>query len=195
MPIDRSSQGRPKRNGPNPGSTSTARSPRFSNRSSLQRQADFVRQTLGDRPGGAVLVVRDRGEATSDQGHSRSDHLQDELQSSPEPTLHSPRPKSLLGTDEFGIYGCEASVAYAFGVAHAEYGWDGASGTMYQNTPGTREDRLQQGIRRSPYRYLAREWDLHIRRVQRLSPGYVDGSDIQILPSPSVGDVHYTYRG
>jgi hypothetical protein len=31
--------------------------------------------------------------------------------------------------------------------------------------------------------------------VQGLSPGYGDGSNIQILSTPSVGDDSYTYRG
>ncbi len=42
------------------------------------------------------------------------------------------RAESILGSDRFGPYGCEALVAYAYNVSQAKYGWDGASETMYQ---------------------------------------------------------------
>src|SRR5215212_7356189 len=42
------------------------------------------------------------------------------------------RAESALGSDRFGPYGCEAFVAFAYGVPQAKYGWDGASETMYQ---------------------------------------------------------------
>lgn len=116
------------------------------------------------------------------------------------------RAESLLGTDEFGIYGCEALVAYAFGVSQAQFGWDGASETMYQTL-------LEQGeihTDRNPPRgalvfsrgFVGPHIDIALGDgtyisggVQGLSPGYGDGSNIQILPSPSVGDDNYTYRG
>lgn len=114
--------------------------------------------------------------------------------------------ESILGTDQFGIYGCEALVAFAFGVSQAEYGWDGASETMYQTL-------LEQGkihTDRNPPRgalvfsrgFVGPHIDIALGDgtyisggVQGLSPGYGDGSNIQILPSPSVGDDDYTYRG
>jgi hypothetical protein len=114
--------------------------------------------------------------------------------------------ESLLGTDQFGIYGCEALVAHAFGVPQAEYGWDGASETMYQTL-------LEQGKIHNdmnpprgalvfsrgfvgPHIDIARGDGTYVSGgVQGLSPGYGDGSNIQILPSPSVGDDDYTYRG
>jgi hypothetical protein len=114
--------------------------------------------------------------------------------------------ESLLGTDQFGIYGCEALVAYAFGVPQDQYGWDGAAETMYQTL-------LEQGkihADRNPPRGalvfsrgfvgahidIARGDGTYVSGgVQGLSPGYGDGSNIQILPSPSVGDDDYTYRG
>jgi len=42
------------------------------------------------------------------------------------------RAESALGSDRFGPYGCEAFVAYAYGVSQTRYGWDGAAETMYQ---------------------------------------------------------------
>jgi hypothetical protein len=44
--------------------------------------------------------------------------------------------ESVLGSDQFGPYGCEAFVAYAYGAPQAKYGWDGASETMYQTFRG-----------------------------------------------------------
>jgi len=114
--------------------------------------------------------------------------------------------ETLLGTDQFGIYGCEALVAFAFGVSQAEYGWDGAAETMYQTL-------LEQGkihTDRNPPRgalvfshgFVGAHIDISrgdgtyvSGGVQGLSPGYGDGSNIQILDSPSVGDENYTYRG
>jgi hypothetical protein len=114
--------------------------------------------------------------------------------------------ESILGTDQFGIYGCEALVAYAFGVSQAEYGWDGASETMYQTLREQGKIHTDMNPPRGalvfsrgfvgPHIDIARGDGTYISGgVQGLSPGYGDGSNIQILPSPSVGDDDYTYRG
>jgi hypothetical protein len=116
------------------------------------------------------------------------------------------RAESLLGTDEFGIYGCEALVAHAFGVSQAEYGWDGASETMYQTLLEQGQIHTDMNPPRGalvfsrgfvgPHIDIARGDGTYISGgVQGLSPGYGDGSNIQILPTPSVGDENYTYRG
>ena len=116
------------------------------------------------------------------------------------------RAESLLGTDQFGIYGCEALVAHAFGVSQAEYGWDGASETMYQTLLEQGKIHADMNPPRGalvfsrgfvgPHIDIARGDGTYVSGgVQGLSPGYGDGSNIQILPSPSVGDDDYTYRG
>lgn len=116
------------------------------------------------------------------------------------------RAESLLGTDEFGIYGCEALVAYAFGVPQEQYGWDGAAETMYQTLLEQGKIHKDMNPPRGALVFsrgfvgahidLARGDGTYVSGgVQGLSPGYGDGSNIQILPSPSVGDDNYTYRG
>ena len=110
-----------------------------------------------------------------------------------------------LGTDQFGPYGCEAFVAYAFGVPQAQYGWDGAAETMYQTL--LREGQIQTDMdaprgalvfSKSPYGAhidIARGDGTYISGgVQGLKQGYGDGHNIQILPSPHVG-YGWTYRG
>lgn len=114
--------------------------------------------------------------------------------------------ESLLGTDEFGIYGCEALVAFAFGVSQAEYGWDGAAETMYQTLREQGKIHTDRNPPRGALVFSRGFVGAHIDisrgdgtyvsgGVQGLSPGYGDGSNIQILDSPSVGDENYTYRG
>ena len=114
--------------------------------------------------------------------------------------------ESLLGTDQFGIYGCEALVAYAFGVPQEQYGWDGASETMYQTLLEQGKIQTDRNPPRGalvfsrgfvgPHIDISRGDGTYVSGgVQGLSPGYGDGSNIQILPSPSVGDDRYTYRG
>jgi hypothetical protein len=114
--------------------------------------------------------------------------------------------ESLLGTDQFGIYGCEALVAHAFGVSQAQYGWDGASETMYQTLLEQGEIHTDRNPPRGalvfsrgfvgPHIDISRGDGTYVSGgVQGLSPGYGDGSNIQILPTPSVGDDSYVYRG
>jgi len=129
----------------------------------------------------------------------------------PRPTIHGAddaiaRAERLLGTDEFGIYGCEALVAHAFGVSQAEYGWDGAAETMYQTLLEQGKIHKDRNAPRGALVFSRGFVGAHIDisrgdgtyvsgGVQGLSPGYGDGSNIQILPTPSVGDDSYTYRG
>ena len=90
--------------------------------------------------------------------------------------------ESILGTDQFGPYGCEAFVAYAFGVPQARYGWDGASETMYQTllkqgeihtdmNPPRGALVFSKGSDRSPYRHSPRRRNVPIRR----RPGALTG--------------------
>ena len=129
----------------------------------------------------------------------------------PRPTIRGAdaaiaKAESLLGTDQFGIYGCEALVAYAFGVPQEQYGWDGAAETMYQTLLEQGKIHTDRNPPRGALVFSTGFVGAHIDisrgdgtyvsgGVQGLSPGYGDGSNIQILPSPSVGDENYTYRG
>jgi hypothetical protein len=115
------------------------------------------------------------------------------------------RAESLVGTDRFGHYGCEALVAYAYDVSQGKYGFDGASESMYQTL-------LKQGLIHTdmnaprgalvfsrgsdgPHIDLARGDGTYVSAgVQGLSRGYGDKHDIQILPTPNIGK-NWTYRG
>jgi hypothetical protein len=113
--------------------------------------------------------------------------------------------ESALGTDQFGPWGCEAFVAWAYGVPQGQYGWDGAAETMYQTL--LRQGQIHTGMNaprgalvfsKSPYGAhidIARGDGTYISGgVQGLTRGYGDGHNIQILPSPHVGS-GWTYRG
>ncbi|WP_267306780.1 hypothetical protein [Mycobacterium barrassiae] len=97
-------------------------------------------------------------------------------------------------------------MAFAFGVSQAQFGWDGASETMYQTLLEQGEIHTDRNPPRGalvfsrgfvgPHIDISRGDGTYVSGgVQGLSPGYGDGSNIQILPSPSVGDANYTYRG
>lgn len=113
--------------------------------------------------------------------------------------------ESALGTDQFGPWGCEAFVAYAYGVSQAQYGWDGAAETMYQTL--MREGQIHTDMdaprgalvfSKSPYGAhidIARGDGTYISGgVQGLKRGYGNGHNIQILPTPHVGS-GWSYRG
>jgi hypothetical protein len=113
--------------------------------------------------------------------------------------------ESALGSDRFGPYGCEAFVAYAFGVPQAKYGWDGAAETMYQTLLGQGQIHTDTNPPRGglvfskgsdgPHIDIARGDGTYVSGgVQGLSPGYGDGHNIQILHNPNVGRT-WTYRG
>ena len=113
--------------------------------------------------------------------------------------------ESVVGTDQFGPYGCEALVAYAFGVPQDRYGWDGAAETMYQTLLKQGKIHTDMDPPRGalvfsrgsvgPHIDIARGDGTYISGgVQGLSPGYGDGHNIQILHSPNVGH-NWNYRG
>ena len=113
--------------------------------------------------------------------------------------------ESALGTDMFGPYGCEAFVAYAFGVPQAEYGWDGAAETMYQTLLRQGQIHTDMDAPRGALAFSKNQYGAHIDiargdgtyisgGVQGLKRGYGDGHNIQILPSPHVGTT-WQYRG
>jgi hypothetical protein len=113
--------------------------------------------------------------------------------------------ESALGSDQFGPYGCEAFVAWAYGVSQAQYGWDGAAETMYQTL--LRQGQIHTDMNpprgalvfsKSPYGAhidIARGDGTYVSGgVQGLKRGYGDAHNIQILPSPHVGS-GWIYRG
>jgi hypothetical protein len=115
------------------------------------------------------------------------------------------RAESALGSDRFGPYGCEALVAYAFGVPQAKYGWDGASETMYQTLLAQGQIHNDMDSPRGalvfskgsdgPHIDIARGDGTYVSGgVQGLAPGYGDRHNIQILPTPNVGR-KWLYRG
>jgi hypothetical protein len=113
--------------------------------------------------------------------------------------------ESALGSDQFGPYGCEAFVAWAFDVSQAQYGWDGAAETMYQTLLGQGQIHTDMNPPRGALVFSKKPYGAHIDiargdgtyisgGVQGLARGYGDGHNIQILPSPNVGSP-WVYRG
>jgi hypothetical protein len=113
--------------------------------------------------------------------------------------------ESALGSDRFGPYGCEAFVAFAYGVPQAKYGWDGASETMYQTLLAQGQIHTDMNAPRGalvfsrgsdgPHIDIARGDGTYISGgVQGLARGYGDRHNIQILPTPNVGR-KWVYRG
>jgi hypothetical protein len=115
------------------------------------------------------------------------------------------RAESLLGSDQFGAYGCEALVAFAYDVPQEKYGWDGASESMYQTLLGQDQIHTDMNPPRGalvfskgsdgPHIDIARGDGTYISGgVQGLARGYGDRHNIQILPTPNVGR-KWQYRG
>lgn len=113
--------------------------------------------------------------------------------------------ESALGTDMFGPWGCEAFVAYAYGVSQAKYGWDGAAETMYQTLLSQGEIHMDMNAPRGALVFSKSPFGAHIDiargdgtyvsgGVQGLKRGYGNGHNIQILPTPHVGN-GWVYRG
>ena len=113
--------------------------------------------------------------------------------------------ESALGSDQFGPYGCEAFVAWAYGVPQAQYGWDGAAETMYQTLLRQGQIHTEVNAPRGALVFSKSPYGAHIDiargdgtyvsgGVQGLKRGYGDGHNIQILPSPNVGST-WLYRG
>ena len=100
--------------------------------------------------------------------------------------------ESALGSDRFGPYGCEAFVAFAYGVPQAKYGWDGASETMYQTLLAQGPIHTDMNAPRGalvfsrgsdgPHIDIARGDGTYISAgVQGLAPGYGDRHNIDAL--------------
>jgi hypothetical protein len=115
------------------------------------------------------------------------------------------RAESILGSDQFGPYGCEALVAYAYNASQAKYGWDGASETMYQTLLAQGQIHTDMNPPRGalvfsmgsdgPHIDIARGDGTYVSGgVQGLAPGYGDRHNVQILKSPNVGR-NWVYRG
>ena len=115
------------------------------------------------------------------------------------------RAESILGSDRFGPYGCEAFVAFAYGAPLGKYGWDGASETMYQTLLAHGEIHTDMNPPRGalvfsmgsdgPHVDISRGDGTYLSGgVQGLSPGYGDKHNVQILPTANVGR-KWTYRG
>jgi hypothetical protein len=115
------------------------------------------------------------------------------------------RAESILGSDQFGPYGCEALVAYAYNASQAKYGWDGASETMYQTLLAQGQIHTDMSPPRGalvfsmgsdgPHIDIARGDGTYVSGgVQGLAPGYGDRHNVQILKSPNVGR-NWVYRG
>jgi hypothetical protein len=113
--------------------------------------------------------------------------------------------EGLLGSDQFGPYGCEAFVADAYGVPQGQYGWDGAAETMYQTLLRQGQIHADMNAPRGALVFSKSPYGAHIDiargdgtyisgGVQGLKRGYGDGHNIQILPTPHVGS-GWTYRG
>jgi hypothetical protein len=113
--------------------------------------------------------------------------------------------ESALGSDQFGPYGCEAFVAFAYGVPQAQYGWDGAAETMYQTLVKQGQIYTDMNPPRGalvfskgsdgPHIDIARGDGTYVSGgVQGLARGYGDGHNIQILSTPNVGR-SWLYRG
>ena len=99
--------------------------------------------------------------------------------------------RGVLGSDQFGPYGCEAFVAFAYGVPQAKYGWDGASETMYQTLlkQGQIHNDMNPPRGALVFSKGSDGPDIDIARgdgtyisggVQGLARGYGDGHNIQI---------------
>ena len=115
------------------------------------------------------------------------------------------RAESILGSDRFGPYGCEAFVAYAYDASQATYGWDGASETMYQTLLAQGQIHTDMNPPRGALVFSRGSDGPHIDiasgdgtyvsgGVQGLAPEYGDRHNIQILDSPNVGR-NWVYRG
>jgi hypothetical protein len=113
--------------------------------------------------------------------------------------------EAALGSDQFGPYGCEAFVAWAYGVPQGKYGWDGAAETMYQTLLRQGQIHTDMNAPRGALVFSKSPYGAHIDiargdgtyisgGVQGLKRGYGDGHNIQILPTPHVGS-GWTYRG
>ena len=106
--------------------------------------------------------------------------------------------ESMLGTDEFGSYGCEDFVDAAYGLTTATGIGHDAALSFYQSLADRGLDHHEMPVPRGALVFSAGPDGNHVDLsrgdgtyvsggVQGLSPGYGDGHNVQILPSPNLG--------
>jgi hypothetical protein len=106
--------------------------------------------------------------------------------------------ESMLGTDAFGPYGCEDFVDAAYGRATATGIGHDAALAFYQSLADRGLDHHEMPVPRGALVFSAGPDGDHVDisrgdgtyvsgGVQGLSPGYGDGHDVQILPTPNLG--------
>ena len=112
--------------------------------------------------------------------------------------------ESMLGTDQFGAYGCEDFVDAAYGLTTATGIGHDAALSFYQSLADHGLDHHDMPVPRGALVFSAGPDGNHVDisrgdgtyvsgGVQGLSPGYGDGHNVQILPSPNLGS--YTMYG
>ena len=112
--------------------------------------------------------------------------------------------ESMLGTDQFGAYGCEDFVDAAYGLTTATGIGHDAALSFYQSLADRGLDHHDMPVPRGALVFSAGPDGNHVDisrgdgtyvsgGVQGLSPGYGDGHNVQILPSPNLGS--YTMYG
>ena len=106
--------------------------------------------------------------------------------------------ESMLGTDAFGPYGCEDFVDAAYGRTTATGIGHDAALAFYQSLANRGLAHQEMPVPRGALVFSAGEDGDHVDisqgdgtyvsgGVQGLSPGYGDGHDVQILPTPNLG--------
>jgi hypothetical protein len=106
--------------------------------------------------------------------------------------------ESMLGTDAFGLYGCEDFVDAAYGRTTATGIGHDAALAFYESLANRGLAHQEMPIPRGALVFSAGQDGDHVDisrgdgtyvsgGVQGLSPGYGDGHDVQILPSPNLG--------
>lgn len=106
--------------------------------------------------------------------------------------------ESMLGTDVFGSYGCEDFVDAAFGLTTDTGIAHNAALSFYQSLAARGLGHHEMPIPRGALVFSAGQDGNHVDisrgdgtyvsgGVQGLSPGYGDGHQVQILPSPNLG--------
>ena len=106
--------------------------------------------------------------------------------------------ESMLGTDAFGPYGCEDFVDAAYGRTTATGIGHDAALSFYESLANRGLGHQEMPIPRGALVFSAGQDGDHVDisrgdgtyvsgGVQGLSPGYGDGHDVQILPTPNLG--------
>jgi hypothetical protein len=106
--------------------------------------------------------------------------------------------EGMLGTDVFGDYGCEDFVDAAYGLTTATGIGHDAALSFYQSLADRGLDHHELPVPRGALVFSAGPDGNHVDLsrgdgtyvsggVQGLSPGYGDGHNVQILPSPNLG--------